>query len=127
MQLKKAGKRLYAEIGVDALVSSPPDAKVLFLQRLVRLFAYGGTTLILALHLSDLGFSDTQTGMFMTLTLVGDVLISLILTLCADKIGRRLTLTLGSILMAGSGMVFALSNNYWHLLIASILGVISPR
>ena len=96
------------------------------LQRLVRLFAYGGTTLILALYLSALGNSDEKIGLFMTLTLLGDVVISLVLTATADGIGRRRMLGLGSILMTVSGVVFATCSNYWILVVASVLGVISP-
>lgn len=63
----------------------------------------------------------------MTLTLLGDVLISVILTLVADGLGRRKVLVVGAGLMSVSGVVFALSGNYWVLLAASIFGVISPR
>lgn len=63
----------------------------------------------------------------MTLTLVGDVVISFLLTLLADALGRKAILALGAFLMVGSGIVFALSQNYYLLLAAAILGVISPR
>lgn len=62
----------------------------------------------------------------MTLTLVGDVVISFFLTLFADRLGRKAVLLLGSALMCGSGVVFALSGNFWVLLAAAVLGVISP-
>jgi hypothetical protein len=35
-------------------------------------------------------------------------------------------LMLGGSMMAGSGLVFAITGNYWILLAAAILGVISP-
>jgi predicted MFS family arabinose efflux permease len=63
----------------------------------------------------------------MTLTLIGDVVISFFLTLFADRMGRKAVLSLGSVLMAGSGVVFALTGNYWILLAAAVFGVISPR
>lgn len=61
----------------------------------------------------------------MTLTLMGDVLLSLLLTLVADKLGRRRILFMGSIMMACSGVVFALSESFWILLIAAVFGIIS--
>lgn len=61
----------------------------------------------------------------MTLTLLGDVLLSLLLTLVADKLGRRRILFGGSIMMAISGVTFALSENFWILLIAAVFGIIS--
>ena len=120
-------RRLYNEVGLNSLVSSPLDTKILCLQRLVRLFAYGGSTLILVLYLSSMGISDQRIGLFMTLTLLGDVVISLILTIIADGIGRRRMLALGSLLMTGSGIIFATCSNYWVLVAASVFGVISPR
>lgn len=62
----------------------------------------------------------------MTLTLIGDTIISFFLTLFADALGRKATLALGAALMAGSGAIFALFGNYWVLLAAAIFGVISP-
>ena len=119
--------RLAEELGVLSILHSSRDTKLLCLQRFTRLFAYGASTLILALYLSSLGSSDTRIGLFMTLTLLGDVVISLLLTLVADGLGRRRILVLGAALMVASGIVFAISGNYWVLVAASIFGVISPR
>ncbi|CRG88703.1 putative membrane protein YJR124C [Talaromyces islandicus] len=115
------------EIGLAPLWRSPLDTKLLCAQRFVRLFAYGGSTLVLASYLSALDISDDRIGLFMTLTLVGDVLISFFLTLFADAVGRKAVLLLGSALMCVSGLVFALSGNYWLLLVAAVFGVISPN
>jgi hypothetical protein len=115
------------EIGVLTMWRSAGDVKLLCAQRFVRLFAYGGSTLVLASYLSAVGIADDWIGLFMTLTLVGDVVISFFLTLFADAMGRKAVLALGSALMAASGLVFALSGNYWVLLAAAVFGVISPR
>lgn len=120
-------QRLKSELGVDSILSSPRDTKLLCLQRFVRLFAYGASTLILALYLSSLNISDARIGLFMTLTLLGDVVISFCLTLFADGLGRRRTLIAGAGLMTASGVVFAFNGNYWVLVAASVFGVISPR
>lgn len=114
------------EFGVFSIAQSSRDTKLLCLQRFTRLFAYGGSTLILALYLSSVGTSDARIGLFMTLTLLGDVVISFLLTLVADGLGRRRILILGAALMSASGIIFALSGNYWVLVAASIFGVISP-
>lgn len=118
--------RVLAELGLVTLFRSSRDIKLLCLQRFTRLFAYGVTTLILVAFLQELGHSRTRVGLFMTLTLAGDVVISFFLTLFADKLGRKAVLSLGALLMTGSGIVFALFSNYWVLLLAAILGVISP-
>lgn len=115
------------ELGLRTVWRSSLDVKLLCAQRFVRLFAYGGSTLILASYLSSLDISDEHIGLFMTLTLAGDVIISFFLTLFADAMGRKAVLALGSALMAGSGVVFALCGNFWILLAAAVFGVISPR
>lgn len=115
------------ELGVFSIAQSSWDTKLLCLQRFTRLFAYGASTLVLALYLSSIGTSDARIGLFMTLTLLGDVAISFLLTLVADGLGRRRILMLGAALMSASGVTFALSGNYWVLVLASIIGVISPR
>ena len=119
--------RFANEVGIYSIWSSGWDTKLLCLQRFVRLFAYGNCTIILALFLAKIGASDARIGLFMTLTLLGDVVISFLLTLVADALGRRRILAMGALLMTASGVVFALSNNYWILVIASVFGVISPR
>ncbi|OAQ65835.1 MFS general substrate transporter [Pochonia chlamydosporia 170] len=118
--------RLLSELGLTTLHACPLDIHLLILQRFTRLFAYGASTLILVSYLQSLGNSRTQSGLFMTLTLTGDILISFVLTLTADKIGRKTTLAAGAILMSLSGVVFALFQNYWILLAAAVFGVISP-
>jgi MFS family permease len=118
--------RVLDELGLVSIYRSSIDTKLLCIQRFVRLFAYGGSTLILVSYLSTLGISDTKIGLFMTLTLVGDVIISFFLTLIADGLGRKTILALGAALMAASGVIFGLFGNYWVLLVAAIFGVISP-
>lgn len=118
---------LISELGIGSVWTSSRDTKYLFLQRFIRLFAYGASTLVLVLYLSSLNVSDGRIGLFMTLTLLGDVIISLLLTLFADGLGRRKVLVAGALLMSLSGVVFALSGNFWILVLASIVGVISPR
>lgn len=118
--------RLIDEVGLITLYKSSLDTKLLCLQRFIRMFAYATATLILVEFLSTLDISKTKIGLFMTLTLIGDTLISFVLTLFADALGRKSILAVGSGLMMGSGIVFALCENYWVLLAAAVLGVISP-
>ncbi len=100
--------------------------RLLFITRFIRLFAYGALSVVLVIYLTQLGLSDTQTGMLLTFILVGDALLSLWLTTQADRFGRRRTLMVGSLLMAGAGLVFALTDNLLALVIAGTIGVISP-
>ncbi|KAF1811623.1 MFS general substrate transporter [Eremomyces bilateralis CBS 781.70] len=116
---------LYHELGLASLKQTGRDAWLIILARCCRMFAYGTNALILALFLSSLNFSDSRIGLFMTLTLLGDVVLATLLTLVADGLGRRRTMLAGSVMMILSGIVFALSENFWLLLLAAVFGVIS--
>jgi len=102
------------------------DGWLLFVTRFARLFAYGSLSVILVFYLIGLGLSEAQVGLVLTLTLAGDVVISLYLTTRADRIGRRRMLIVGSILMAAAGLAFALTSNLLFLVISGTIGVISP-
>ncbi|KAF2109624.1 major facilitator superfamily MFS1 [Lophiotrema nucula] len=119
-------KRVSESSGLSTVFKSTRDVKLLFLQRFFRLFAYGASFIILVHFLSSLGISDEHVGVFMTFTMLGDAVISFILTLVTDQLGRRKILAAGAILMATSGVVFSVSSTYWILVLVSVVGVISP-
>ena len=87
---------------------------------------FGAFAPVLILYLRHIGFSDRAVGLFLSATLLGDVALSLFVTWTADALGRRRMLALGSTLMAMSGLVFYSSRNYVLLLLAAIVGIISP-
>lgn len=102
------------------------DVRVLFATRIVRLFAYGAVALVLVLYLAELGFTVERIGLLLTMTLLGDTLLSLAITTTADRVGRRRMLIAGAGLMALGGLAFALSGDVIVLLLAATVGVISP-
>jgi MFS family permease len=104
----------------------PLDARLLFTARIVRLFAYGFVAVVLVLYLSALGLDDHRIGLLLSLTLVGDVIVSLYLTTRADALGRKRTLLAGAVLMIGAAVVFAVTRDFTLLLLAATIGVISP-
>jgi len=110
----------------SALNSLTRDGWLLFLTRFIRLFAYGSLSVILVFYLVSLGLTTAQTGLLLTLTLAGDMVVSLYLTTRADRIGRRRMLIAGAILMAAAGLAFASTRNFLFLIIAGTIGVISP-
>ncbi|KAK9456938.1 major facilitator superfamily domain-containing protein [Dipodascopsis uninucleata] len=118
--------RVLEETGIRTLKNASRDVHLLCILRFIRMMGYGQVTLILVSFFTLLGYEQDKTGIFMTSTLLGDVIMSLILTMIADKIGRRKILCLGAGLMCASGIVFAYAENYWILLLAAVVGVISP-
>jgi MFS family permease len=109
-----------------SLANLSHDARLLFLTRFTRLFAYGSLSVILVFYLVGLGLTEAQTGIVLSLTLVGDVVVSLYLTTRADRVGRRRMLIAGALLMVAAGIAFASTSNLIFLIIAGIIGVISP-
>src|SRR5215467_1296881 len=110
----------------EALATLGADAWLLFLTRFVRLFAYGSLSVILVFYLVGLGLTESQSGLVLTMTLAGDIVVSLYLTTRADRVGRRRMLVIGAILMAGAGVAFAITSNLLFLIVAGTIGVISP-
>jgi len=104
----------------------PPDLVLLFASRVLRMFAYGGLAVVLALYLTEVGLDAQQIGLLLSLTLAGDVGVSLILTLRADRIGRRRTLGVGAALMLLGAVVFAATGEFVILLATAIVAVLSP-
>lgn len=102
------------------------DVALLFSTRIIRLFCYGFLSVVLALYLAEVGLTEKQIGLLFTLTLIGDAAISLWLTTSADRFGRKKTLLIGALLMAGAGLTFILTRNIVILIAAAIIGVISP-
>jgi MFS family permease len=90
------------------------------------MFAYGFLAVVLVLYLASIGLDDARIGTLLSLTLAGDVLVSLYLTTRADAIGRRRTLVAGALLMIAAAAVFASTHVFLLLLIAATVGVISP-
>jgi MFS family permease len=100
--------------------------RLLFLTRAIRLFAYGSLSVILVLYLAEVGLSEQEIGLLLTMTLLGDTGISLWITTRADRIGRKPTLIVGAALMLLGGLVFAVTSNFLLLLAAATIGVLSP-
>ena len=102
------------------------DGSILFGTRVLRMFAYGFLSVVLVLYLAQLGLSAGLIGLLLSLTLFGDAVISLWMTTTADRVGRRRILIAGAALMLFAGLLFALTDRLELLLIAAIIGVISP-
>ena len=103
-----------------------PDGSFLFITRIARMFGYGFLSIVLVLYLEQVGLNQVQIGLLLTLTLIGDTIISLWITTNADRFGRRRMLILGAVLMIFAGILFAITRNFLFLLIAATIGVISP-
>ena len=102
------------------------DTIILFAARSMRLFSYGMISIVLTLFLTGIGFSQWQIGILFTIILFGNILITLLLTTTADSFGRRKVLVIGSLLKVFAGVMFAFVHQYGFLILAGIIGIMSP-
>ena len=102
------------------------DLRLLFATRALRMFAFGVASVVLVLHLTAAGLGEARAGLLITLTLLGDVVVSLAVTTRADRVGRRRMLALGGFLVILAGLVFATSTTFAALAAAAFVGVLSP-
>ena len=102
------------------------DGRLLFATRTLRMFGYGFLAVVLVLYLDEIGLTPAAIGIVLTLTLVGDTIISLWLTTNADRLGRRRVLVVGCLLMMVAGVVFAFTSWLPLLVLAGTIGVLSP-
>jgi MFS family permease len=101
------------------------DGTLLLTAKMVRTFAYGFLSVILAIYLKLIGFDELLIGLILTTTLLNSVIFTLVASFYADKIGRRKFLLLYAALMSVSGFIFAVSENYFALIIAAFIGTIN--
>ena len=103
------------------------DVYILYATRCLRMFSYGGLSIVLFRYLGIVGLSSFESGLLLTCIVTGDIFMSLYLTTRADRvIGRKRTLITGALLKAGAGIGFVASGGWFPgLLISGTLGVIS--
>lgn len=114
-------------LGYKVLTELNQDAWLLIITKAIRLYSYGDLAVMLVIYLQHLQFTNDNIGLLFTLTLFGDAFISIFLTTHADHVfGRRNTLLIGSFIAIVTSFIFTFTTNFYIMLIAGILGVISP-
>src|SRR5579884_2630354 len=101
------------------------DGKLLIAARMVRAFAYGFISFILAIYLKRRGLSEIAIGAVMTLSILGGTLFTVLTAFYADRLGRRRVLILFSFLIALSGLLFAFSTHPVFFLSAALIGAMN--
>src|SRR6266568_1521173 len=100
------------------------DARLILVMRGLRSIAYGLLAVILGVVLAGEGFEPAAIGILITVSLVGDMVGTYVIGLVTDTWGRRHTLALLSLLMAGTGLIFGLMTSYPLLLGAAFFGTL---
>ncbi|HEY3247063.1 MAG TPA: MFS transporter [bacterium] len=100
------------------------DGRLILVARGLRTFAYGFLSVLLGVYLEQAGFAPWQVGAVLTATLTGSAVLTVLFSIYADRLGRRRMLRAAALLMAGSGIAFALTDRYPLLILASLTGTI---
>ncbi len=101
------------------------DGKLLLCARIVRTFAYGFLSVILAIYLKLIGFDDILIGIILSATLINSVIFTLFASFYADRLGRRNVLILYAIMMSTSGTIFFITENPVALIIGALIGTLN--
>jgi len=101
------------------------DGKLLLYARIVRTFAYGFLSVILAIYLKLIGFDDMLIGIILSATLINSIIFTLFASFYADRLGRRNILLLYASMMSISGAIFFVTENPLILIIASLIGTLN--
>jgi MFS family permease len=106
--------------------SATPDAAVLLSSRGVRAFADGFVSVLLPVYLLGLGFDGLQIGAVATTTLIGSAALTLLVGFIAHRFRARPLLASAALLMAATGVGFALVHGFWPLLVVAFVGTLNP-
>jgi MFS family permease len=81
---------------------------------------------VLAVLLKALGMSEVQIGAIVTATLLGSAITTLVVGLKGHRIPRRTVLQAATMLMAATGIGFAVFDTFWALLVVGLVGTLNP-
>src|SRR5438132_11135202 len=106
--------------------SATPDAARLVIARALRGFADGFVSIYLAAYLRLLGFSALEIGAVVTAMLIGSAVLTLAVGLLAHRVSSRRVLFAATVIMAATGVGFALLRDFRLLLIVAFVGTLNP-
>ena len=92
----------------------------------VRSFADGFVALLLPAYLTGLGFDSIAIGAIITATLLGSAGLTLAVGIFANRFPRRRLLRWACLLMFATGCGFAVSTDFWPILIVGFVGTMNP-
>ncbi|MEO8501832.1 MAG: MFS transporter, partial [Vicinamibacteria bacterium] len=102
------------------------EGRGLLLAKAVRTFGFGWLSVVIALYLAHRGFSAVEIGGVFTATMVEDALLTMFLSAVAARVGPVRVMVFTAPLIAAGGIILALANAKWLLLVGAVLGTLSP-
>ncbi len=101
------------------------DLPLLYAAAFLRALATGLIGVLIGIHLARRGFDPAEIGAVVAAGLAGATAAALLVTLFADRLGRRRSLVLVALLGAAGGLAVAYASSHAVLLAASFLGMLN--
>ena len=98
------------------------DGRVIIAARGVSTVARSSVALILAFYLDSLGFSLVQIGVFLSVGVAGSAVSAFVVSLIAEKVGRRRLLVVFTLMSAVSGLALVFIDDIVPLMFVAFLG-----
>ena len=105
-----------------ALVLSS-EGRLIFAGRALRSFSFGWLSVILALYLDGRGFSAGEIGAVFTATMVEDAALTMVLAMIAGRTGPARLMAATAPLIVLGGVLLAVAESRWLLLVGAVLAV----
>jgi len=102
------------------------DVRRVVVGRVIRGFADGFVSVLLAQYLLDLGFTPFRVGAVVTGTLIGSAALTLAFGLGAHRTTLGRLLVWACVLMAATGVGFAAITTFWPLFLVAVVGTLNP-
>jgi len=109
---------------IHSLATAP--VRLLLTARGIRSFGDGLISLVLPVYLLELGYGAVATGIIATSTLLGSALLTLLVGLSAGRAPGRTFLIGAALLMASTGVAFAVVSDFWPLVVIAFVGTLNP-
>jgi predicted MFS family arabinose efflux permease len=101
------------------------DLRRILAVQALRAFLYGFSSVILGTTLAGAGLSDVQVGFVFTAMLAGTALISIVVGIIGDRVGRRSTYAFLLGVMGLAGTVYAFTTSLPVLIVVALTGTLS--
>jgi len=98
----------------------------LLVARGLRAFGDGFISLLLPVYLLALGFTPFEVGIIATGTLLGSAALTLVVGHYAHRFDFRVLLLAAAALMTATGLCFAITADFWPLLVVAVVGTLNP-
>ena len=98
----------------------------LLIARGLRAFGDGFISLLLPVYLLALGFTPFEVGVIATGTLLGSAALTLVVGHYAHRFDFRALLLAAAALMTATGLCFAITADFWPLLVVAVVGTLNP-